>query len=320
MHQAGALRDRPPEHHRVSRRVSRPHDGVAGADRRARRCSGAASGRCMPGVYHAPYPDCYRCPARLDAGDLRAPNASTSSRTSSSCSSSRPTKSRRSSSSRSRAKAATSWRPIEFLQRLRELTTQARDPAGRRRSAVGHGPHREDVRDRAHRRRAGHRWRSRRASRRGCRSASRSARADLMTWPPGAHASTFGGNRCRARRRSRRSKLLKEQLVANAAEVGGHLMAGLKALAGQASADRRRARTRPDDRRRAGARSPDEGARRPTSATPSSRRVRARAADARRGEERDPLLAAARADARAGGHRGRGSSTRRLTEVERSRR
>ena len=29
--------------------------------------------------------------------------------------------------------------PDEFLQRLRELTTQARHPAGRRRSAVGHG-------------------------------------------------------------------------------------------------------------------------------------------------------------------------------------
>ena len=97
-----------------------------------------------------------------------------------------------------------------------------------------------------------------------------SARADLMTWPPGAHASTFGGNPVSCAAALATIKLLKERLVANAADVGGHLMAGLKALAGQASADRRRARPRPDDRRRAGARSPDEGARRPTSATPSS--------------------------------------------------
>ena len=46
--------------------------------------------------------------------------------------------------------------PDEFLQRLRELTNEARHPARRRRSAVGHGTDREDVRDRVHRRRAGH--------------------------------------------------------------------------------------------------------------------------------------------------------------------
>ena len=58
----------------------------------------------------------------LDAGERARPNASTSSRSSCSCTSSRPTKSRRSSSSRFRAKAATSSRPTQFLQRLRELT------------------------------------------------------------------------------------------------------------------------------------------------------------------------------------------------------
>ena len=29
-------------------------------------------GPMMPGVYHAPYPDCYRCPLGLDAGDCAA--------------------------------------------------------------------------------------------------------------------------------------------------------------------------------------------------------------------------------------------------------
>ena len=58
--------------------------------------------------------------------------------------------------------------------------------------------------------------------------------------------------------------------MANAADVGAHLMAGLQGADGQASAHRRRARPRADDRRRAGARSADQGARRPTSATRSS--------------------------------------------------
>jgi 4-aminobutyrate aminotransferase len=56
------------------------------------------------------------------------------------------------------------------------------------------------------------------------------ARADVMSWPPGAHASTFGGNpvSCAAARVT--IKLLREQFVQNAATVGEHLMNGLRAL------------------------------------------------------------------------------------------
>jgi 4-aminobutyrate aminotransferase len=57
-----------------------------------------------------------------------------------------------------------------------------------------------------------------------------SARADLMTWPPGAHASTFGGNPVSCAAALATIALLKDKLVANAAEVGGHLIAKLKAL------------------------------------------------------------------------------------------
>jgi 4-aminobutyrate aminotransferase len=57
------------------------------------------------------------------------------------------------------------------------------------------------------------------------------ARADLMTWPPGAHASTFGGNPVSCAAALATLKLLQNGLVANAANVGGHLMAKLKALA-----------------------------------------------------------------------------------------
>jgi 4-aminobutyrate aminotransferase len=58
-----------------------------------------------------------------------------------------------------------------------------------------------------------------------------SARADLMTWPPGAHASTFGGNPVSCAAALATLKLLREHLMANAADVGGHLRAGLAALA-----------------------------------------------------------------------------------------
>ena len=57
------------------------------------------------------------------------------------------------------------------------------------------------------------------------------ARADIMSWPPGAHASTFGGNPVSCAAAVATIALLKKQLVANAAEVGAHLMAGLRALA-----------------------------------------------------------------------------------------
>ena len=51
-----------------------------------------------------------------------------------------------------------------------------------------------------------------------------------MTWPPGAHASTFGGNPVSCAAANATIKLLKESLVANAAAVGAHLMDGLRAL------------------------------------------------------------------------------------------
>jgi 4-aminobutyrate aminotransferase len=57
------------------------------------------------------------------------------------------------------------------------------------------------------------------------------ARSGLMGWPPGAHASTFGGNPVSCAAALATIALLKDRLVANAADVGAHLMDGLKALA-----------------------------------------------------------------------------------------
>jgi 4-aminobutyrate aminotransferase len=56
------------------------------------------------------------------------------------------------------------------------------------------------------------------------------SRAEMMAWPPGAHASTFGGNPVSCAAATATIRLLKEQLIANAAAVGAHLMNGLREL------------------------------------------------------------------------------------------
>jgi len=49
------------------------------------------------------------------------------------------------------------------------------------------------------------------------------ARADLMTWPPGAHASTFGGNPVSCAAALVTIELLQEGLIENAARLGAYL-------------------------------------------------------------------------------------------------
>jgi len=49
------------------------------------------------------------------------------------------------------------------------------------------------------------------------------ARADLMTWPPGAHASTFGGNPVCCAAALATIALLEEGLIENAARMGAHI-------------------------------------------------------------------------------------------------
>lgn len=59
------------------------------------------------------------------------------------------------------------------------------------------------------------------------------ARKDVMTWPPGSHASTFGGNPVACAAALTTIRLLREQYVQNAAVVGQHLINGLRDLAGK---------------------------------------------------------------------------------------
>ena len=186
-------------------------------------------GPMMPGVYHAPFPDCYRCPLGLNVDNCGAecldfiedqlflhmvsPDQV----------------------------AAVVIEPIQgeggyvvasdqFLQRLRELTAkngillvsdEVQSGMGRtgRMFAIEFSGVEPDIMAIA------------KGIASGLPLGVASARADLMTWPPGAHASTFGGNPVSCAAALATLKLLKESLMANAAEVGAHLMAGLRALA-----------------------------------------------------------------------------------------
>jgi len=56
------------------------------------------------------------------------------------------------------------------------------------------------------------------------------ARAELMSWKPGAHASTFGGNPVAVAASLATIELLEQGLVDNAARVGAHLMGRLRDL------------------------------------------------------------------------------------------
>jgi 4-aminobutyrate aminotransferase len=57
------------------------------------------------------------------------------------------------------------------------------------------------------------------------------ARADLMNWLPGAHASTFGGNPVAIAAALKTIELLERELIANSASVGAYLKDGLTRLA-----------------------------------------------------------------------------------------
>jgi 4-aminobutyrate aminotransferase len=186
-------------------------------------------GPFMPGVFHAPFADCYRCPVGLTPDTCEAEcldfiehqlfmHLVTPEEV-----------------------AAIVVEPIQgeggyivapdqFLQRLRELTRthgillvadEVQSGMGRtgKMFAIEHTGVRPDMIAIA------------KGIASGMPLGIAVARAGLMTWPPGAHASTFGGNPVSCASALATLKLLKETLIANAAEVGGHLMAGLKSLA-----------------------------------------------------------------------------------------
>jgi 4-aminobutyrate aminotransferase len=61
------------------------------------------------------------------------------------------------------------------------------------------------------------------------------SRADVMDWPPGSHASTFGGNPVSCRAAIVTLDLIQREYMANSSERGAQLKAGLQDLAGKVS-------------------------------------------------------------------------------------
>ena len=180
----------------------------------------------MPGVFHAPYPDPYRYTGSLDACaaesirfieqqlfvHLVSPDEV----------------------------AAVIVEPIQgeggyivpppaFLQQLRELTTkhgillivdEVQSGMGRtgRMFAVEHTGVQPDIVSIG------------KGIASGLPLGVATARAEVMSWPPGSHASTFGGNPVACAAALATIGLLRASLVRNAETVGAHLMAGLKEL------------------------------------------------------------------------------------------
>ena len=56
------------------------------------------------------------------------------------------------------------------------------------------------------------------------------ARAELMSWPPGSHASTFGGNPISCAAALETIRLIEDELMQNAADTGEYLLESLRKL------------------------------------------------------------------------------------------
>ena len=188
-------------------------------------------GPFMPGVYHAPFADCYRCPLGLKPDDCEAEcldfiehqlfmHLMT------------PEEVAAVVIEPIQGEGGYVVAPTQFLERLRELTAEhgillvvdeVQSGMGRtgKMFAIEHANVKPDMIAIA------------KGIASGMPLGVSVARADLMTWPPGAHASTFGGNPVSCAAALATIKLLKESLIANAAEVGAHLKEGLTALMDQ---------------------------------------------------------------------------------------
>jgi 4-aminobutyrate aminotransferase len=185
-------------------------------------------GPFVPGTYHAPYANCYRCPIGLEAKSCAAEclrfieeqlfvHLVSADEV-----------------------AAIMVEPIQgeggyvvppdaFLQRLRELTSthgmllivdEVQSGLGRtgRMFAIEHAGVEPDVVTMA------------KGIASGLPLGVATARSEIMAWPPGTHASTFGGNPVACAASLATLRLLRDGLVKNAETVGAHLMNGIRGL------------------------------------------------------------------------------------------
>jgi 4-aminobutyrate aminotransferase len=184
-------------------------------------------GPLVPGVYHAPYPDTYRSVSR----PKRRPSAA-STLSKGSCSSiwSRQMKWRPLSSSRIQGEGGYIVPPDSFLERLRAIATkhgiqlivdEVQSGMGRtgKMFAIEHARVAPDIITIA------------KGIASGLPLGVTTAPSILMgAWPPGSHASTFGGNPVSCAAAIATITLLRESLVKNAEVVGAYLIEGIRAL------------------------------------------------------------------------------------------
>jgi 4-aminobutyrate aminotransferase len=185
-------------------------------------------GPFMPGVFHAPYADCYRCPLGLTP-DTCAAECLDYIEHQLFVQVVSPEEIAAIVVEPIQGEGGYVVAPDQFLQRLRELTRmrgillvddEVQSGMGRtgKMFAIEHAGVEPDAVAMA------------KGIASGMPLGVAMAKADLMTWPPGSHASTFGGNPVSCAAALATIKLLKDRLMANAADVGAHLIGGLRML------------------------------------------------------------------------------------------
>ncbi len=255
-------------------------------------------GPLVPGTFHAPYADCYRCPVGLRAESCAAeclnvieqqlfvhlvsPDEV----------------------------AALMVEPIQgeggylvppdvFIQRLREITSrygilmiadEVQSGMGRtgRMFAIEYTGVEPDIVTMA------------KGIASGLPLGVATARAEVMSWPPGSHASTFGGNPVACAASLATIELLRDEPHEKRRGRRRASHGRREGVDGHASARWRRPWPWADDRHRAGARSPDEGARHHGAGPPGPRMLQPRPAGPRRRPQCHPAVA------RAGAHESTG--------------
>jgi 4-aminobutyrate aminotransferase len=183
----------------------------------------------MPGVFHAPYADCYRCPVGLRP-DTCAAECLDSLEHELFVHLVSPDEVAAIVVEPIQGEGGYLVAPEQFLQRLHDLARPAgillvvdevQSGMGRtgKMFAIEHAGVRPDLMAIA------------KGIASGLPLGVAAARGDVMTWPSGAHANTFGGNPVACAAALATLALLRDSLVANAAEVGAYMKDGLATLA-----------------------------------------------------------------------------------------
>jgi 4-aminobutyrate aminotransferase len=186
-------------------------------------------GPLMPGVYHVPYAYCYRCPLNLRVDDCQAECAGLIE-TQLFVHLVAPDEVAAIIVEPIQGEGGYIVPPQKFIDRLQDIAKrysilliadEVQSGMGRtgRMFAIEHYGVRPDIITLA------------KGVASGLPLGIMSAGGGVMTWPPGVHGSTFGGNPLSCQAALVTIQLLRETLVANAARIGDRLLEGLRGMA-----------------------------------------------------------------------------------------